>query len=98
VKTVNQLEPLPARHFLRLEVSDRPGVFAQIAALFAETGISMESVVQRRLHDSAAEIAIVTHEVSATVLNRVVASLNELTDFRCLHSVFPVMKEEADQL
>ncbi|MCY0875799.1 MAG: homoserine dehydrogenase [Firmicutes bacterium] len=91
-KTVNVREPAPTRHFLRLEVSDKPGVFAQIAAIFADANISMESVVQRRLHEQAAEIAIMTHAISPGVLKNATLILRDLPDVRFVHSVLPVVQ------
>lgn len=95
-KAINQGEPAPLRHFLRLEVTDRPGVFAQLAAIFAEESISMESVVQRRLHANAAEIAIMTHESSPNVIKNAIARLRDLPDLRGIHSVLPVVQGGSD--
>ncbi|MCY0901829.1 MAG: homoserine dehydrogenase [Firmicutes bacterium] len=94
-KPVNEREPAPAAHFIRLEVGDKPGVFAQMAALFAQKSISMESVVQRRLNPLAAEIAIVTHDVSAGVLARAMKELQSLPDVVAVHNVLPVLKGDS---
>lgn len=64
--------------YVRLTVADQPGVFADISAAFRDSGISMESILQRD-HDSAgnAHIVIVTHSIAEGALR---AALTQLTD------------------
>ena len=52
-----------ARHYLRLQVVDRPGVLARIARVLGENDISIASVVQHETDETAgvAEIVIMTH-------------------------------------
>jgi homoserine dehydrogenase len=62
-KPVRSMAEVQTRFYLRLSVADRPGVFAQIAQVFAEHQISIASVIQKESDESAqtAEIVIMTH-------------------------------------
>ena len=48
--------------YLRLRVSDRPGVLAKIASLFGDHGVSIASMVQEGGGD-AAELVLLLHPV-----------------------------------
>lgn len=50
-----------SRYYVRMLVSDRPGVLAEIAGLFGKHGVSLESVIQKNRGDNASLIFI-THE------------------------------------
>ncbi|MGE4321802.1 MAG: homoserine dehydrogenase [Sphingobium sp.] len=68
---VAALTPQPAadagqrvgRTYLRFKVRDRPGVLAEIAAATRDAGVSIESMIQRGIHqdDDSVLVAIVTH-------------------------------------
>ena len=61
-KTMQPIEEVVTRHYLRMTVADRPKVLAAIATVLGEFEISIESVVQKATHDGHAEIVWVTHE------------------------------------
>jgi homoserine dehydrogenase len=51
------------RAYLRFTVPDRVGVLAEIAAAMRDSGVSIESLIQRGAHgDGSVLVAIVTHE------------------------------------
>ena len=50
------------RFYVVLRVVDRPGVLAQIAGIFGDNQVSLESVVQKGFGDSA-QIVLITHRV-----------------------------------
>ena len=52
---------VPSSFYLHLEVADRPGVLAQIAAILGEHEVSVKSVVQRGMGDDA-RLVMVLHE------------------------------------
>lgn len=60
---VRPIEELRTRFYMVLKVVDRPGVLARIAGVFGEHEVSLESVVQKGIGDSA-EIVLITHAVS----------------------------------
>jgi homoserine dehydrogenase len=53
-----------ARAYVRLTVTDKVGVLAEIAAAMRDAGVSIESLIQRAANpDGSVLVAIVTHEV-----------------------------------
>ncbi len=76
------LEALPVqfvntRFQITLEVSDRAGVLAKIASIFADHGVSVETVQQSTASNSAALLTIMTHMASERDLEAVVLALKE---------------------
>jgi len=62
--------------YVRLTVLDKPGVFADISAMFRDENVSMESIIQRD-HDAAgnAHIVIVTHDIKEVALRHALRDL-----------------------
>ena len=58
---VADMSKVSSRYYLRLEVSDSPGVLASIAAAFGENRVSIASVRQDGRGDEATVI-LITHE------------------------------------
>jgi len=75
-RTLETLPPgeLPAPFYVRVEVSDRPGVLAHVAERLAAEGVSVARLTQSLLNGSAA-LDLVTHEAPA---GRVAAALDEI--------------------
>ena len=76
------LEALPVqfvntRFQITLEVSDKAGVLAKIASIFADHGVSVETVQQSTASNSAALLTIMTHMASERDLEAVVLALKE---------------------
>jgi len=61
-KTIQSIEEVVSRHYLRMMVQDKPKVLAAIAGVLGDFNISIESVVQKATHNDLAEIIWVTHE------------------------------------
>lgn len=89
-KPVNPAQAEPSRYYLRLSVDDQPGVLAQIAGWFAEAGVSMETVLQKRVSNGAAEIVVVTHDTPLARVEQVLEGLRSLTSVRVIEAVMPV--------
>jgi homoserine dehydrogenase len=51
-----------SKFYLRLRVSDQPGVLAKLSALFGESGVSIHSMVQEG-RDEEAELVLLLHPV-----------------------------------
>jgi homoserine dehydrogenase len=63
-------------YYVRLLVVDRPGVFADIAGVFRDESVSMESVLQRgRIEKSNVNVVIITHECQEANLLRALKRL-----------------------
>jgi homoserine dehydrogenase len=56
------MDDVRTKHYIRMQVVDRPGVLAKIATVFGEEGVSLASVVQKAATGEGAEIVWVTHE------------------------------------
>ena len=74
------LEALPVqfvntRFQITLEVSDKAGVLAKIASIFADHGVSVETVQQSTASNSAALLTVMTHMASERDLEAVVVAL-----------------------
>lgn len=63
-------------YYLRLMVIDRPGVLADVTAVFRDHGVSVEAMIQRaRNPDEAVPLVLTTHETPETAIR---TSLSEL--------------------
>jgi homoserine dehydrogenase len=77
MKTISQLT---TRYYMRIEVSDRPGVLAEIAHACGDNGVSIASVIQKETDDEAqtAEIVIMTHAAQEADIQRSIAQIEGL--------------------
>ncbi|MDR5683720.1 MAG: homoserine dehydrogenase [Armatimonadota bacterium] len=62
---------------LVLRVADRPGVFAQVAAAFAEEGVSLHSIVQQN-RGAEADVVLRTHPATERSLRAVLRRLGAM--------------------
>jgi homoserine dehydrogenase len=69
---------LESAYYLRLHVSDQPGVLASIAGIFAGKGVSIASVIQKRSDDGGAEIVWITHRAAERNLRAALAAIEAL--------------------
>lgn len=51
-----------SKYYLRLRISDKPGMLAQITQLFADHSISVEAMIQRPYEEQCAHLLFSTHE------------------------------------
>jgi homoserine dehydrogenase len=84
------------RYHISLDVADRPGVLAEVATVFAQHGVSIETVRQRLVPptaeggDASANLVIVTHTAPDAALSATVAALSQLVIVREVVSVMRV--------
>jgi homoserine dehydrogenase len=86
------------RYHISLDVADRPGVLAQVAAAFAEHSVSIETVRQRIIDgqdpdSTRAHLVVVTHTAPDAALSATVESLAQLETVREVTSVMRVEGE-----
>ena len=93
-RPVHPMGQTRTRYHISLDVDDRPGVLAAVAAVFAAHGVSIETVRQRMHGPDDAELVIVTHHSTDEALTATVAGLRELAAVR---DVLSVMRVEGDQ-
>ena len=80
--------------YLRIEVDDRPGVLAQVAAAFGNAGVSIKSVWQEG-EGSEALLLIVTHRAREADQQEALRHLRDVDALRNVASVIRVESEEA---
>ena len=74
---VRDMADLHTRYYLRMTVADQPGVLAATAGVFAENGVSIESMMQRaKAEDGTAELVYVTHKTREADMQRAIAALS----------------------
>ncbi len=63
---INPISALETKYYMRLNVMERPGVFAQILKVLGDLDISIASAIQKETDDAArrAEIVLMTHRAS----------------------------------
>ncbi len=96
-RSVRSIDEVDTQYYLALDVADRPGVLAQVAAVFGEHGVSIRSVLQRGKGD-AAQLVLVTHLAKEGAMRATLASLRQLEEVTDLQSVMRVEGEEADEV
>lgn len=75
-------------YYIRLQVTDQPGVLGKIAATFGRNDISLESVVQRGRGGKSVPLIFVTHEAPWDKLD---AALNEIKKFSTVEEVASIL-------
>ncbi|MGH3663515.1 MAG: homoserine dehydrogenase [Micromonosporaceae bacterium] len=80
------------RYHVSLDVEDRAGVLATVATVFAEHGVSIQTVRQEGRDDDAL-LVIVTHHATDAALRATIAALAELDIVREVASVMRVEGE-----
>jgi homoserine dehydrogenase len=67
--------------YCRFTVNDRPGVLAQIATLFSDEGISIETVIQQgrsETEDGTVPLIMITHDATEAAMRRAINRINDL--------------------
>jgi len=77
-RTIQPIEEVVTRHYLRMHVLDRPKALASIASVLGDFDISIESVVQKETHSDQAEIVWVTHEAAGRSISGALAVIKKL--------------------
>jgi homoserine dehydrogenase len=100
---VRPMGEVPTRYHISLDVADRPGVLAQVAQVFAENGVSIETVRQQQHRardgetfepvDPRAALVVVTHTAPDAAL---AATVESLADLPIVEAVASVMRVEGE--
>ena len=82
-RKLDRLAPgeLVSRFYVRLEVTDRPGVLAHVAERFADEGVSIAQLTQHLVNGSAA-LDVVTHAAAAGRVHAALAAIGALDEVR----------------
>ncbi|MEU8980981.1 homoserine dehydrogenase [Streptomyces sp. NPDC048309] len=89
---VSSMGEVVTRYHISLDVADKPGVLAQVATVFAEHGVSIDTVRQQG-KDGEASLVVVTHRASDASLNGTVEALRSLDTVRGVASIMRVEGE-----
>jgi homoserine dehydrogenase len=89
---VSPMGEVVTRYHISLDVADKPGVLAQVATVFAEHGVSIDTVRQQG-KDGEASLVVVTHRASDASLSAVVEALRGLDTVRGVASIMRVEGE-----
>lgn len=71
-------DSIRSKYYLRLRVSDKPGILAQITRLFADHQISIGAVIQRPSETECAHLLFATHEATERSIRALMAQLHAL--------------------
>ena len=80
------------RYYIAMDLTDKAGVLASVAAVFAEHDVSIETLRQEG-HGDDASLEIVTHDALESALAETCASLRGLDSVRRITSIMRVVGE-----
>lgn len=94
------LEPRPLRpmddvetpFYLLMQVTDRPGVFARIATIFGEEGVSISAISQKS-RGTSADIVMITHTAREGQMRRVLRRIEALEVVSAVRNVIRVVDD-----
>lgn len=89
---VSPMGDVVTRYHISLDVADKPGVLAQVATVFAEHGVSIDTVRQQG-KDGEASLVVVTHRASDAALGGTVEALRKLDTVRGVAGIMRVEGE-----
>jgi homoserine dehydrogenase len=96
-RPVRGIAEVDTQYYIALDVADRPGVLAQVAAVFAAHKVSIRSVLQRGKGEQA-QLVLVTHLAREGAMRAVLDALGGLESVSNLASAMRVEGEEADEV
>jgi homoserine dehydrogenase len=92
-RPLRPMEEVACPFYLLMQVTDRPGVFARIAAIFGEEAVSIASIVQKS-RGQVADIVMVTHAAREAQMRRVLARVEALDILHAIRNVIRVTDGE----
>ena len=85
------VDAAPAPWYLRFEVLDVPGVLAEIAGHLSQSGVSIESMIQRgRHHGAPVAIVMITHETAQSAVERALKAIARSDKVRARPCMIPM--------
>jgi homoserine dehydrogenase len=78
-RTILNINQLSAEFYIRMTVTDRPGVLAGIAGVFGNNNVSIASVIQKTNSGQCAELILITHRVQEQNLRDSLAVLQGMS-------------------
>jgi homoserine dehydrogenase len=87
------VEDVQSAFYVHVEMADRPGVLASVTRVLGDQGVSIKSVVQRGLGESAA-LVMVTHPVRESSLRAAIDGVANFEFVRSAPRMIRVIEEE----
>ncbi len=87
---IRPIDDIESEYYLQLEVADRPGVLASVASVFGAHGVSIRSMEQDGLGDSA-RITFITHSAREADLQATLHDLRGLDAVRSVNGLLRVI-------
>lgn len=84
---VKSSDDVKNKFFVRMQVTNKPGVLARIASMFGEHKVSISKVIQKVITDGAAELVIVTEAVKEYHMQDALMHLREMDTTQEISSV-----------
>lgn len=78
-RIILHINQLSAEFYIRMTVTDRPGVLAGIAGVFGNNNVSIASVIQKTSSGQCAELILITHKVQEQNLRDSLAVLQGMS-------------------
>ena len=87
-RAIKPMSEILTRYYIRMSISDRAGVLAQIAGVLGEHNISISSAIQKEADALAqtAEIVIMTHPAREKAMQQAMKKLNHLEVVKVINS------------
>ncbi len=93
---IRSIDELRSEYYLGVEVADRPGVLASVAAVFGSHGVSIRSMEQHGLGEDA-RLVFITHECRERDLQATRRDLRGLDEVHEIGNVIRVIGDENPQ-
>lgn len=84
---VKSSDDVKNKFFVRMQVTNKPGVLARIASMFGEHKVSISKVIQKVITDGVAELVIVTEAVKEYHMQDALMHLREMNTTQEISSV-----------
>ena len=91
---IKDLKDIESRYYLRITVSDKPGVLGQITTIFGANKVSLKSVIQKGLKQEEnidVTLVLITH---STTEGLIMDSIERLYDLKTVKSIDNIIRIE----
>lgn len=95
-KEILDISQLISQFYIRMMVTDRPGVLAGIAGVFGDNNVSISTVVQKTSRGELADIIFITHKVVEGNLRDALNVLKGMSIVNEISNVIRVEEESGD--
>ncbi len=92
-KPVKDMGAIEVKYYVRLNVTDKPGVLASIACVFGDKEVSLASVLQKQTDGNNGEIVLVTHKVREKNMQEALEIIRHLSSVNTVANIIRVEGE-----